>query len=94
MSVGPRVTTSAGTLIHHQCRTFLVQSGHDRHPRPPARARPRRRCPRSDRRGRALVGYGRVPTKGQNLDRQIFALRGAVCQTIFADKKSGKNVDP
>lgn len=43
--------------------------------------------------GGALVGYGRVSTKGQNLDRQIRALQDAGCQKVFADKKSGKNVE-
>lgn len=40
-----------------------------------------------------LVGYGRVSTKGQLLDRQILALEGAGCARIFADKLSGKNAE-
>ncbi|MFQ6329667.1 recombinase family protein [Nocardia sp. CWNU-33] len=43
--------------------------------------------------GGALVGYGRVSTKGQLLDRQIAALVAAGCQRIFTDKKSGKNAE-
>lgn len=43
--------------------------------------------------GGALVGYARVSTKGQILDRQIHALQGAGCQKVFADRKSGKNVE-
>ena len=43
--------------------------------------------------GLALVGYARVSTKGQILDRQIRALQDAGCQKVFTDKKSGKNVD-
>lgn len=43
--------------------------------------------------GGALVGYGRVSTKGQLLDRQIHALTEAGCQRIFTDKKSGKNAE-
>lgn len=41
----------------------------------------------------ALIGYARVSTKDQLLDRQITSLTAAGCLRIFADKKSGKNVD-
>ncbi|WP_323179142.1 recombinase family protein [Streptomyces sp. NBC_00320] len=40
-----------------------------------------------------LVGYARVSTKGQLLDRQIHTLTEAGCIRIFADKKSGKNAE-
>ncbi|MFI8861349.1 recombinase family protein [Streptomyces prasinus] len=41
----------------------------------------------------ALVGYARVSTQGQLLDRQIHALTEAGRIRIFADKKSGKNAE-
>jgi hypothetical protein len=40
-----------------------------------------------------LVGYARVSTEGQLLDRQVHALTEAGCMRIFADKKSGKNAE-
>jgi hypothetical protein len=40
-----------------------------------------------------FVGYARVSTKRQLLDRQIRALTDAGCSRIFSDKKSGKNAE-
>lgn len=43
--------------------------------------------------GGTLIGYARVSTRDQRLDRQFAALSGAGCIRIFAGKKSGKNAD-
>ena len=38
----------------------------------------------------ALIGYARVSTTGQNLDRQTRALTEAGCTRVFAGKQPGK----
>jgi DNA invertase Pin-like site-specific DNA recombinase len=41
----------------------------------------------------ARIGYARVPTSGQLLDRQTRALTEAGCIRIFADTQSGKTAE-
>ena len=39
-----------------------------------------------------LVGYARVSSSQQNLDRQLGALRALRCDKVFAEKASGKSL--
>lgn len=39
------------------------------------------------------IGYIRVSTKEQNIDRQIDRLKEAGCDRVFVDKRTGKNTD-
>jgi DNA invertase Pin-like site-specific DNA recombinase len=56
-------------------------------PRPALPVHP---APGTDTPPGALVGYARVSTAGQNLDRQIQALKEAGCIRVFADRQSSK----
>lgn len=40
-----------------------------------------------------VVGYARVSTVEQNLDRQMVALKDCGCDKVFCEKVSGKNTD-
>jgi DNA invertase Pin-like site-specific DNA recombinase len=39
-----------------------------------------------------LIGYARVSTVHQNLDRQLGSLRGVGCMAVYAEKASGRDV--
>lgn len=39
----------------------------------------------------AKIGYARVSSKGQNLDRQLKALQGV--SKVFSDKLSGQSIE-
>lgn len=38
-----------------------------------------------------LIGYARISTSGQNIDRQHDALNAVGCRRVFTDTRSGKN---
>jgi len=59
----------------------------------PRSSRQPSRPPEAAVRTGALIGYARVSTSGQLLDRQQHALAEAGCLRVFADKLSGKNAD-